>query len=75
MSADLDSLRAFMPAGRFRLREQDRGPAGSEGYFAERAHLAAVMPDDVDRDYAGLDPRAHDELRDRYGIEIIRPDG
>ena len=46
-------------------------PAGTEGYFAERAHLAATTPDDVERDYAGLEPAAHDEIRRRYGIEIV----
>ncbi len=46
-------------------------PAGSEGYFAERAHLAATTPDDVERDYAGLEPAAHDEIRERYGIEVV----
>ena len=47
-------------------------PAGTEGYFSERAHLAASTPVDVERDYAGLEPAAHDEIRERYGIEIVK---
>lgn len=46
-------------------------PSGTEGYFAERAHLAASTPADVERDYAGLEPRVHDELRERFGIEVM----
>ena len=46
-------------------------PSGTEGYFAERAHLAATTSDEVERDYAGLEPAVHDELRERYGIEVI----
>ena len=46
-------------------------PSGTEGYFAERAHLAATTTDEVERDYAGLEPAVHDALRERYGIEVI----
>ena len=45
-------------------------PAGTEGYFAERAHHAAEPTPGVELDYAGLDPRIHDELRERFGIEV-----
>lgn len=46
-------------------------PAGTEGYFAERAHLAGMAPEDAATDYAGLEPKVHAELRERFGIEII----
>ena len=45
-------------------------PGGTEGYFAERAHLAAEPAPGVALDYAGLEPRVHDELRERFGIEV-----
>jgi quercetin dioxygenase-like cupin family protein len=45
-------------------------PAGSEGYFAERAHLAGTAGNGVELDYAGLEPAVHDALRARYGIVV-----
>ncbi len=48
-------------------------PAGMEGYFAERAHLvlaARAAGGDGPRDYAGIDPDVHTELRRRFGIVI-----
>ena len=46
-------------------------PAGTEGYFAERAHLGGAAPADVTVDYAGLEPPIHAQLRHRYGIEVV----
>lgn len=45
-------------------------PAGSEGYFAERAHLAGSGDGSAERDYAGLEPATHEALRARYGIVV-----
>jgi len=46
-------------------------PSGTEGHFAERAHLAATTSDEVERDHAGLEPAVHAVLRERFGIEIV----